>query len=379
MVRQSKAPAITRAEPDDAEGIRALFTVAYGKDYPLTLGNDLDAMRAVMADPANCWVVAREPKTGRVVGTTSMKADHQTQIGKAGGTVVAPDYRGGGLANAMVNAVCEDALGADGWLNSIYATVRLNSPGPQRACLNSGFGAYGIIPNSVKVARHEPSGLMVRYRQGVLEQRLLASEAPEQVKPLLELVTYQSGVDFGPVRYMPVAARPSWEIPLTTLVEGEEATRWFLERVPAIRRIYPFQTPNLVLGPEGGDFEVYMKMEYTLGCATMVGMEPFIAEVGVPGLFTAVANTALAAGCPHLEVLIRLNNHEAVRGLVAAGFFPVVVYPAAIVRNGVAEDIMLMCRTRGAIQLQNLRVEPFLKPYINYLETLPQPYQRTAH
>ncbi len=153
---------IAPAAPQDVAQLRQLYFDVYGHGYPVALGSDPEEMRRLIDDPHTHWLTARHEGADRLAGSVAVQTDPGGRIGKLVGLAVHPEQRGGGLAGRLTASVCADAF-ATGTLDSVYATVRVVTAGPQQVFARNGFQALGLMPNAVEVAGCESLALFARH------------------------------------------------------------------------------------------------------------------------------------------------------------------------------------------------------------------------
>ncbi|WRZ61543.1 hypothetical protein OG534_36780 [Streptomyces sp. NBC_01294] len=88
-----------------------------------------------------------------------------------------------------------------GRLDSVYATVRTVSAGPQRVVARNGFRPLGILPNAVDLSTRESLALYARHSTGVLDRRIPVT-APALLVLLLRTAESALGIGWpwGPRR-----------------------------------------------------------------------------------------------------------------------------------------------------------------------------------
>ncbi|MYR17976.1 GNAT family N-acetyltransferase, partial [Streptomyces sp. SID6137] len=181
------------AAVQDIAELRQLYFDVYGHGYPVPLGSDPAVMRRMITDGSAHWLTARTPR-GNLVGSAVVQTDAGSRVGKLLGLAVHPGHRGGGLASRLTGAVCEAAL-ATGVLDSLYATVRVVTEGPQHVVVRNGFRPLGLLPNAVEVDGCESLALFARYADGVLERRAPVDRVPERLAGLLAAASAGIGID----------------------------------------------------------------------------------------------------------------------------------------------------------------------------------------
>lgn len=189
------APAV---RADIAE-LRQLYYAVYGPHYPVALGTDPAEMARLIADPHSLWLVTRCADTGALTASAAIHGEAGSRTGRLEGIAVHPEHRSAGLAAALTGALCAGMLDT-GRLDSVYATVRTVSAGPQRVVARNGFRPLGILPNAVDLSSRESLALYARHAAGVLDRRIPVTEVPAPLLPLLRTAESALGIGYPGVR-----------------------------------------------------------------------------------------------------------------------------------------------------------------------------------
>ncbi|WP_411146923.1 GNAT family N-acetyltransferase [Streptomyces sp. x-80] len=360
---------IAPATLQDIAELRQLYFDVYGHGYPVALGSDPAEMRRLIDDPRTHWLIARRPG-GEPAGSAVVQTDPGSQVGKLVGLVVHPSHRRGGLAGQLTAAVCAAAF-ATGCLDSVYATVRMVTEGPQQVMVRNGFEPLGLLPNAAEVAGCESLGLFARFADGVLARREPVPQAPAALGPLLGAAQDSTGIPYGAV-LRPDAldtAVPPWPTePVTADIEVISAPsfvhRRFLDLFPdPAGRYYPLHAPNAVLVPPDGAFEAYADLDPVTGSCSLVAVHPYPAAVthALEPLMAAVSR----AGADYVETLLPLSDTASLSAFLAAGFVPSAVYPAMRRIGDRSHDYVVLSRTSRQIDFRALAVSGPLQPYVN--------------
>ncbi|MEU6084679.1 GNAT family N-acetyltransferase [Streptomyces sp. NPDC047108] len=360
---------ITPAVLQDVADLRQLYFEVYGHGYPVPLGSDPAEMRRLIADPHTHWLVARRTGEDELAGSVVVQTDPGSRIGKLLGLAVHPGHRQGGLAGRLTGAVCDDAL-ATGTVDSIYATVRVVTEGPQHVVVRHGFRPLGLMPNAVEVAGCESLALFARYADGVLDRRETVPCVPEPISPLLTAAEDASGIGFGAVR--PIDTRGTGlfsgpAVPATTAMEIITARsfvrRRFLELFPdPAGRFFPLHSPNAVLTPEDGTFEVYADLDPAARSCSLIAVHPYPAAMAhaLEPLMAAVTRT----GADYVETLLPLSDTAGLSAFLAAGFVPSALYPAMRRIGDRFHDYVVLSRTNRQIDFRTAAVSALVQPYL---------------
>ncbi|MDK8511430.1 GNAT family N-acetyltransferase [Corynebacterium bovis] len=175
----------------DAPALVRLYDEVYGGHYPLPFGRDVATVRAYTGDPSVHWAVIRDD-AGLPVASALVHTDPPHRTGVLAGIAVHPAHRGRGLADAVTGAACAAAVDA-GTVDSLYATVRLRSPGPRHVVLNQGFRPAGILPGAALVDGQEDLGYYVLHAAGARARRVDPVAVDPRLTPLHEFTLAWTG------------------------------------------------------------------------------------------------------------------------------------------------------------------------------------------
>ncbi|MFF4565506.1 GNAT family N-acetyltransferase [Streptomyces sp. NPDC001435] len=289
----------------DIAELRQLYFDVYGHGYPVPLGSDPAVMRRLLTDGTVHWLTART-HGGDIVGAAVVQTDPGSRIGKLVGLAVHPCHRGGGLASRLTGAVCDAAFAA-GLLDSVFATVRVVTEGPQHVVVRNGFRPLGLLPNAVEVDGCESLALFARYADGVLQRRALVQHVPEPLTGLLAAASTGIGIDCAGTGRVPVrggSRTTAGAGPIEVIAAPAFVRRRFLERFPHPGdRFFPLHTPNTVLVAPDGGFEAYADLDPVAGSCALVAVHPRASALtgALESLMTAVTQ----AGADYVETLVR--------------------------------------------------------------------------
>ncbi|MGV9247189.1 GNAT family N-acetyltransferase [Streptomyces sp. NPDC003710] len=352
------------AVPDIAE-LRQLYFDVYGHGYPVPLGSDPAVMRRLITDGTAHWLTARTD-LGHLVGSAVVQTDAGSRIGKLVGLAVHSGHRGGGLASRLTGAVCDEAFGT-GRLDSVYATVRVVTEGPQHVVVRNGFRPLGLMPNAVEVEGCESLALFARYADGVLERRAPVERVPERVAALLSAASSGIGIDYAGTRRVPTRSATRGTAgaePIELIAAPAFVRRRFLEHFPdAGDRFFPLHTPNAVLVAADGGFEAYADLDPVAGSCALVAVHPH--PGAVTGALEALMAAVTRAGADYAETLLPLADTEALEVFLSSGFVPSAVYPAMRPIGDRFHDYVVLSRTSRQIDFRRTAVSPLLQPYLS--------------
>ncbi|MFE9452239.1 GNAT family N-acetyltransferase [Streptomyces sp. NPDC006739] len=351
----------------DIAELRQLYFDVYGHGYPVPLGSDPAVMRRLITDGTAHWLTVRTDG-GALVGSAVVQTDPGSRIGKLVGLAVHPGHRGGGLASRLTGAVCAEAF-ATGRLDSVYATVRVVTEGPQHVVVRNGFRPLGLLPNAVEVEGCETLALFARYADGVLAHRAPVPCVPDRLAALLSAASEGVGIDCTGARLVPsrtavpAASGAATAGPVELIAAPAFARRRFLERFPeAGDRFFPLHTPNAVLVAADGGFEAYADLDPVAGSCALLAVHPRPAAVS--GALETLMATVTRAGADYAEALLPLADTEALEVFLASGFVPSAVYPAMRRVGDRLHDHVVLSRTSRQIDFRTTAVSPLLQPYL---------------
>ncbi|MEU6315057.1 GNAT family N-acetyltransferase [Streptomyces sp. NPDC047014] len=358
-------PVITPATGADIAELRQLYYAVYGPHYPVALGTDPAEMARLMADPHSLWLVARCPASGALTASAAIHGEAGSRIGRLEGIAVHPGHRSGGLAGALTEALCAGMLDT-ARLDSVYATVRTVGAGPQRVVARNGFRPLGILPNAVDLRSRESLALYARHSPGVLDRRVPVTEVPAALLPLLRTAEDALGIGFPGVRAAgPAEPAAPGDVEHVELIEAPAfVRRRFRERFPdAEGWFYPLHTPNVLLTPEDGRFEVYAYLNRAGGYGSLLSVHPDPAAAAA--CLEPVTRALARAGAGYVEALVPLAHQEALAAFLSQGFVAGALYPAMRADGDGFHDYAVLSRSSERIDFRGVAVEPPLQPYLD--------------
>ncbi|WP_240801479.1 GNAT family N-acetyltransferase [Streptomyces sp. A1136] len=360
-------PLITTAACADIAELRQLYYAVYGPHYPVALGTDPAEMARLIEDPHSLWLVGRCPDTGALTASAAIHGEAGSRIGRLEGIAVHPAHRSAGLAAALTEALCAGMLDT-GRLDSVYATVRTVSTGPQRVVARNGFRPLGILPNAVDLRSRESLALYARHSAGVLDRRIPVTQVPSPMLPLLRTAEAALGIGYPGVRAagpLPATSAPPEAVERLEMIEAPAfVRRRFRERFPDTQGwFYPLHTPNVLLTPEDGRFEVYAYLNRAGGYCSLLTAHP---DPAAAAAYLEPVTRALArAGAGYVEALVPLAHHEALSTFLAQGFVAGALYPAMRADGDGFHDYAVLSRSSERIDFRGVVVEPPLRPYLD--------------
>ncbi|MFD9369403.1 GNAT family N-acetyltransferase [Streptomyces sp. NPDC060020] len=360
-------PVVTPAVCADIAELRQLYYAVYGPHYPVALGTDPAEMARLIEDPFSLWLVGRCADTGALTASAAIHGEPGSRIGRLEGIAVHPEHRSAGLAATLTEALCAGMLDT-GRLDSVYATVRTVSSGPQRVVARNGFRPLGILPNAVDLRSRESLALYARHSAGVLDRRIPVTEVPAPLLPLLRTAEAALGIRYPGVRAdagpLPEPAPHGAAERLEMIEAPAFVRRRFRERFPCAQGwFYPLHTPNVLLTPEDGRFEVYAYLNRAGGYASLLTAHP---DPAAAAAYLEPVTRALArAGAGYVEALVPLAHREALSAFLAQGFVAGALYPAMRADGDGFHDYAVLSRSSERIDFRGVAVEPPLQPYLD--------------
>lgn len=372
MTRSGESFIIERARVEDIELLLRLYRLVYGDTYPIRYGTDPEAAKEMILSQDDRWYIARDPKTGNPVASVIFDIDVEVKLGRVIALVVHPDYRNHGLARKLVEKGSDELLRDGGPINSLYATTRSVSIGPQLVFIRTGFLSLGIFPNAHKLKQYETLTLFARFRDGTLERRKRIEWAPQDLENILSIVEKRTEITMS-MRYM--AAKPfddSRREPLAFefIHAPSFVSRKFAETFKdPYDRFYPFHEPNFFMASTNGEVEIYAsfnpKDRY---CA--------IITVNVPvhtlhGRLAGLIDQLKDAGVSYIELLLGLEHGRSIEAALDSGFIPSAVYPAMREsEEGETEDFILLSRSFEPLNFKGMEIDESFRPFIDQYLTL---------
>lgn len=355
---------LDRASVKDVNELLSLYFTVYGRSYPLAVGTDPDVMRATLENPDHRWIVVREPNAGLIVAAILCEADLIHRIGRLQAMVVHPEYRGQHLASLMICDVIEHTVGSKGQLDSIYATTRTVSIGPQAVFLNHGFLPLGIFPNAHRLKNYETLTLTARFRDGILEGRRALPAIPEKLVPIVQAFQKVYGQGALPLQIAPKdSVRRGQDIFEYEFILAHDFVRRRFNTTfkDPYEKFYPFHEPNLLISAKNGGPELYAYFSSQDGYCTIVSNSvPFWSmSKGLESLMSALVDF----GASYVEILMSIENTDSLTVLLENQFLPSAYYPA--MQN--SRDFVLLSRSAEPLNFKGMFIDRRFKPYVDQL------------
>lgn len=367
---------IQTATLNDVAEILNLYRLVYGKKYPIKYGTDADLLKAaIQNNDTHMVLVARDLDVNQITGALIIEIDDFNKIGKLVGLVVHPEFQKNKIGNELVVYASEFFLEKDSRLNSLYATTRTVTIGPQRVFLKNHYLPLGIFPNAHRLHKYETVTLFAKFRKGLLEQRLPYKEVSPSLMPL-----------YGVLKDMvPDLDVPDVKTTKTILKEdGEEdwefevirapnyVYRRFMETFPDPKdRFFPFHSPNMLIAEKKGRIEIFAYFSKRDGYCTLIKANKPISDLN--GRLTSLYMQLDDIGVSYIEVLVNAKLTPIIETLLQGQFVPSAIYPAMREIDKKYEDYIVLSRTMEPLNFRGMAVISQFKPYIDqYVEAWKQ-------
>lgn len=359
---------IQEADIGDVDEIINLYRSVYGRRYPISYGTDPDLLKKSIKDKeTHMCLVARDVMNRIIGGALIIEIDAFNKIGKLVGLVVHPTYQRNKIGNSLVAHVSEFFLKKDQRLNSLYATTRTISVGPQMVFLKNDYLPLGIFPNAHRLHQYETVTLFAKFREGILEKRIPELNAATMLMPLYDILK-----NLVPKISIPKGFEPK---ALKSKDDGEDwvfeiirapsyVYRKFQERFPdPSDRFFPFHTPNMLIADKKGRIEIFAYFSKRDGYCTLIKATKPISELN--GRLTSLYMQLDDIGVSYIEVLVNVKHTPLIETLLGGQFLPSAIYPAMREVDKNFEDYIVMSRTMEPLNFRGMAVVAPFKPFID--------------
>jgi GNAT superfamily N-acetyltransferase len=357
----------------DIEELLGLYSLIYGRNYPLAYGNDPEEMAYAIESPDYQWLIMRDENNGPIVGSVVFELDRANKLGKCSALVVHPEYQGAGIASQLVS-YGDQLIAPDGILNSIYTTTRTRSVGPQLVFLREGYTPLGIFPNAHKLRWRETTTLMAKFKPGVLERRIQIDHLPNKLIPLYEVVHEKLSLGVRIPSTAPPSVKPFKKQPYDELSEFESiyapqyVLRRFEREIDVEGQFYPFHTPNMLLAEISGKIEIFTYLNKADGYCTLIACSHPMYEI--EDFIPALLEELHSMGVSFVEVLIPTDRYQSIDTLLRSQFLPSGLYPAMREIDGHTHDYVVLTRTMEPLNFRGMSIDQTFKPYIDQYVSL---------
>jgi N-acetylglutamate synthase-like GNAT family acetyltransferase len=356
------------ADVQDVDEMINLYRSVYGRKYPISYGNDPELLlKSINNKESHKILVARDIMNRVICGALIVEIDFFNKIGKLVGLVVHPNFRRHKIGNSLVEYASHFFLTKENTLNSLYATTRTISVGPQIIFIKNDYLPLGIFPNAHRLQKYETVALFAKFRSGVLEKRKAENAVSVMLKPLYEnLVNLVSTCKIPPV-FEPrtlqiVEENDDWEFEI--LRAPHYVYRKFHERFPDPNdHFFPFHTPNMLIADKKGRIEIFAYFSKKDGYCTLIkSTKPISSLKGLPtNLYMQLDDL----GVSYIEVLVNVKHTPLIEVLLSGQFLPSAIYPAMREVNQNYEDYIIMSRTMEPLNFRGMAIIAPFKPFVD--------------
>lgn len=359
---------IQEADVSDVDEIINLYRAVYGRKYPISYGTDPDLLkRSIENKETHKCLVARDVMNRIIGGALIVEIDAFNKIGKLVGLVVHPTYQRHKIGNGLVEYVSKFFLATDTRLNSLYATTRTITVGPQMIFMKNNYLPLGIFPNAHRLHQYETVTLFAKFREGILEGRKAEASVSNKVTPLYDIlqslvpkISIPKASDVQPVREH--EGDEDWEFEI--IRAPNYVLRRFNERFPDPNdRFFPFHTPNMLISEKKGRIDIFAYFSKRDGYCTLIKSTRPISELN--GRLTPLYMLLDDIGVSYIEVLVNIKQTPLIDTLLSGQFLPSAIYPAMREVNKNYEDYIVMSRTMEPLNFRGMAVISPFKPFID--------------
>ncbi len=366
---------IKSAEINEVDEIINLYRVVYGRKYPISYGTDPELLKAAILDnQTHLVLVAKSLEQNVITGALIVEIDKENKIGKLVGLVVHPTFQKNKIGNHLVVFASEHFLEKGNEINSLYATTRTLTIGPQRVFVKNNYIPLGIFPNAHRLSQYETVTLFAKFRKGLLEKRIPTHDISASLLPMYNIlknivpkfsIPKVTAVDLSTLE-IPAVHEP-WDFEI--IRAPNYVYRKFLESFPDPRdRFFPFHTPNMLIADKKGRMEIFAYFSKRDGYCTLIKATKPISELS--GSLTSLYMQLDDIGVSYIEVLVNVRLTEFIEPLLAGQFVPSALYPAMRERDGAYEDYIVLSRTMEPLNFRGMAVIEQFKPFIDqYVDT----------
>jgi N-acetylglutamate synthase-like GNAT family acetyltransferase len=360
------------ATEKDVNEMLNLYRLVYGKKYPISYGTDPDLLKnAITNKDTHLVIVSKDSISKIVTGAMIVELDKYFKIGKLVGLVVHPDYQKHKIGQNLVSYATTELLDKSDAYNSLYATTRTVTVGPQVVFLRNNYLPLGIFPNAHRLHQYETVTLFAKFKKGVLEKRIPEKNVVRNLMPL-----YNTLKEFNNEIVIPKAAdEPSItkkefdnEIEFEIIQAPNYVLRKFHERFPNKEdRFFPFHSPNMLIADKEGRIEIFAHFSKRDGYCTLIKSTIPINELN--SKLTSLNMQLDDLGVAYLEVLVNVKFTPFINMLLRGQFVPSAIYPAMREINKELNDYVVLSRTMEPLNFRGMAIVAPFKPYIDqYVE-----------
>ncbi|MCK6598554.1 MAG: GNAT family N-acetyltransferase [Bdellovibrionaceae bacterium] len=366
VIKLSESITMRLATEKDVQDLLTLYFTIYGSNYPLLLGTDRNVMLEIIKNQNNLWLVAVDDLKKNICASAVFEVDNLYRIARAEGFVVHPDYQNHGLASKMLSYGSDFLLETTKRVNSIYATTRTLTLGPQMVFIKNNYVPLGIFPNAHRLSNYETLTLLAKHNKDVLSKRIPVDVAPELLGPIFKTVgkNIKSNIPMPKLLKM-VRPKPSGEYLEFEIIHAPSyVQRKFNDAFSdPFDQFFPFHKPNLLLSAKNGEVDIYGYLSESDGyCALITATEPFFS---MAGRLRPLMQQLHDYGVSYIEILMAMDSIQSLETLLDINFLPSALYPAMLEYKGQFMDLVLLSRSMEPLNFRGIQIEKSFKPYID--------------
>jgi N-acetylglutamate synthase-like GNAT family acetyltransferase len=359
---------IQEADRGDVDEIINLYRAVYGRKYPISYGTDPDLLLTAINDNESHMVLVARDVMNRVIGgCLIVEIDAFNKIGKLVGLVVHPTYQRHKIGNGLVSHVSEFFLKKDTRINSLYATTRTITVGPQLIFIKNGYLPLGIFPNAHRLHQYETVTLFAKHRECILEKRKSIDNISSRLMPLYQILQNLVPEIAIPkadeqTEAKPVEVEDKWSFEI--IRAPHYVYRKFLEKFPdPSDRFFPFHTPNMLISEKEGRMDIFAYFSKRDGYCTLMKATHPISDLN--GRLTSLYMQLDDIGVSYLEVLVNVKHAPLIETLLGGQFLASAIYPAMREVENNYEDYVVMSRTMEPLNFKGMAIVSPFKPFID--------------
>lgn len=364
---------IELADIKDVDEMINLYRAVYGRRYPISYGKDPELLRRSIQDrETHMCLVARDLKKKKIGGALIVEIDPSNKIGKLIGLVVHPKYQRKKIGNGLVDYASEFFLKSDTRLNSLYATTRTISIGPQMIFMKNDYLPLGIFPNAHRLNQYETVTLFAKFRDGILEKRVPEATAAAMLMPLYNILKGIVPKAEIPKTFEPVVVKDkddgdNWEFEI--IRAPNYVYRKFLECFPDPKdRFFPFHSPNMIIADKLGRIEIFAYFSKRDGYCTLINANKSITNLN--GLLSSMYMQLDDIGVSYIEIIVDVKKTSVIETFLRSQFLPSAIYPAMREVDNNYEDYVVLSRTMEPLNFRGMAIISPFKPFIDqYVES----------
>lgn len=354
------------AQVSDIQDLLTLYFTIYGGNYPLALGTDRMIMQKIIQNRDNIWLVVYDTEKNMLCASSVFEVDTVFKIGRAEGFVTHPYYQSKGLASIMLNYASDFLMKENKIVNSIYATTRTLSVGPQMVFIKNKFKPLGIFPNAHRLTNYETLTLMAKHDPEILKKRSRIEEVPEALGPIFKASEkYIKSPHPMPKLLKMVRPKATGEhLEFEIILAPDFVKRRFAETFKdPFDVFFPFHEPNLLLTSKNGEVDIYGYLSKADGyCALITATAPFYS---MAGRLRPLLQQLHDYGVSYVEILMAMDSILSLEALLDVNFLPSAIYPAMLNYEGKYMDLVLLSRSMEPLNFRGMQIEKSFKPYID--------------